>query len=146
MKILLLKNIPKLGKVGEIKQVSDGYAQNYLIPKGLAQVADTQTVKSWKASVSQIEKQEIKVLNRALALKKRLQGYSLTVPIKASNQGHLFASLKREDVLSCMSKDNISFDPKWMELPIIKELGEYDIKVKFPTSEHISFKIKVVSQ
>jgi large subunit ribosomal protein L9 len=132
MKVILLKDIPNIGRKYEIKNVADGMAINMLIPRGQAQVATTEAIKRVEREVSLaiIDKNTQDIL-LAKDLEK-LSSLIIEVKEKANEKGHLFASIRKEDLMEkikAQTKLNISSDHILMEKPI-KEVGEFVIPLK----------------
>ncbi len=132
MKIILLKDIAKVGKRFDIKEVNSGHAINFLIPKGLAVAATPDAVKRFELEKAKSEG-ERKVQEDLLAKNiGDLDGITLNITGKANEKGHLFAGLHREEIAAELLKQTqLSIDPSsiQMEHPI-KEVGEHTIEVK----------------
>jgi large subunit ribosomal protein L9 len=132
MKIILLKDIPKLGKKYEVKTASDGHAVNMLIPRGFAIAATAENLRRFEAEKAKLEG-ERKVHEALLAENlKALADVVLTISGKASDKGHLFASLHAVDIAAELAKQaRIQLDPSFIQLDHpIKEVGEHMIEVK----------------
>ncbi len=130
MKIILLKDVPKLGRRYDIKDVSSGHALNLLIPEGLAIGATPEAVLRYAAVKAKAEG-ERKVHEDLLAKNiDDLKDITLTIVGKANEKGHLFAGLKREDIASQLEKQTrLEIDPSFIKLEHpIKEVGEYRIE------------------
>ena len=143
MKIILLKDIPKLGKKYEIKNASDGHAVNFLIPRGLAIAATPENLLRFETEKAKYDS-ERKVHEALLAENlKALEDTVITISGKASDKGHLFAALHREAIADELVKQaRIQLDPSFIQLDHpIKEIGEHMIEVK---GEGKSVKFKLV--
>ncbi|MCX6701707.1 MAG: 50S ribosomal protein L9 [Candidatus Zambryskibacteria bacterium] len=132
MKIILLKDIPKVGKKYDIKNVADGYALNLLIPRGLAHIATPQTEKNIEAMKSKdlVEsKVQGELLLKSLDTIKTLV---LNIKEKANEKGHLFAGVTKEKLVEEIIKSaRLNIDPESIKLgKPIKEVGEYKIAVE----------------
>jgi large subunit ribosomal protein L9 len=145
MKIILLKDVAKLGGKHDVKNVSSGYALNFLIPNGIAIPATTQALKRAELEKAKAEG-ERKVQGDLQAMNiKSLDGITLTVPTKANEKGHLFAGLHREEIAAELEKQlHISIAPSsiMLEHPI-KEIGEHEVEVK---TEGKSVKFNLVAE
>lgn len=132
MKIILLKDVSGLGQKGEIKEVSDGFARNFLIPRGLADIATPQLIQY----IETIKKQEMKMAKKKLArfqnLAERLEGKIFSAEVKANNEGKLYAAYQEEDVLRLLEKDGIPIGEMEVSSRPIKELGEHEVIIGFP--------------
>jgi large subunit ribosomal protein L9 len=132
MKVILLKDIPRIGKKNEIKDVADGFAQNALLPKKLAQIATPTAIAALKDSQEKAEQahtKEIEVMKSAI---EELQNHKLVIELPANGQGHLFSKFKIEQLKKLFKEKNITFDAKYITPFEFKEIGTYSIKVKSP--------------
>ena len=143
MKVILLKDVPKIGKKNEIKDVSDGFAQNALLPKRLAQIATPAAISALKESqerAAQAHTQEIELMKTAI---EQLKNQKITVELAANAQGHLFSKFKIEQLKNIFKEKNISFDIKYIVPFECKEVGTYSIKIKSPQiSDEFTIEIK----
>jgi large subunit ribosomal protein L9 len=132
MKVILLKDVSKVGRRFDIKDVSNGHALNLLIPQGLAISATPEAVKRIELEKAKSEGQR-KVQEELLVKNiKDLEGKTLTITGKANEKGHLFAGLHKEEIVAELNKQTqLSIDPSFiiLEHPI-KEVGEHTIEVK----------------
>jgi len=143
MKIVLLKDVAKLGKKHDAKTVSDGYALNFLIPNGSAIAATKDALKRAETDRARQEGEK-KVYTELLAENvKRLSDVTLTIVGKANDKGHLFAGLHREEIAKELnSQTQIQIDAASIQLEHpLKEVGEYTIELK---TDNKSAKFKVV--
>jgi large subunit ribosomal protein L9 len=131
MKVVFLKDVPKMGKKYDIKEVADGYAQNFLFPKKLAEVAD----KNAEKRIEKMKKSEmeLKKVNEAILKKnlKELEETSITLTEKASEHGHLFASIHKEEISAKLKElAGLDIPPEYIDMDKpIKEIGEHEIHV-----------------
>jgi large subunit ribosomal protein L9 len=128
MKVLFLKDVPKLGKKHDVKEVADGYARNFLLPKKLAEPATKDTVErvsKMKAEAAQMKKVDEDLLMKNL---KSLAETTITLLGKANEKGHLFASIHKEEILDALRKTGLSVPAEYVELEKpIKEVGNHTI-------------------
>lgn len=130
MKVILIKDLGKLGKEGEAVEVKDGYARNYLIPQGMAlQAIDKnfkkfQEVKSAKAKLREREKE------KSLTLKTQLEKISLTIPAEAKDNEEIYGSINELQIVKLLKQEGVDIekDKIIIESPI-KKLGVYNIKI-----------------
>ncbi|MFA6315005.1 MAG: 50S ribosomal protein L9 [Candidatus Paceibacterota bacterium] len=146
MKIILLKNIAKLGKKYDVKDVSSGHAINMLIPQGLAIEATVSAIKNMNMRRS-AEEGEVRV-QTDLMLKNivDLQDVTLEIAGKANEKGHLFAGIHREEIVKELAKQhNLIIDPSFIVLDQpIKEVGEHEITVS-GGGKTAKFKLNITS-
>ncbi len=130
MKVILLKEIKGLGRAGEIKEVSDGYAGNFLLPKKLAVMATPTAIQHWARLKDGQEKKKEKQVSQVKELAKKLSGLKLTIARKSNEQGHLFASVNEQKVVELLAEQGLVVDKKRIiiEKPV-KEIGEHQIKI-----------------
>ncbi len=142
MKVLLLQDVKALGRMGEIVNVSDGYARNYLIPKKLAVEADQKIVKEVEREKTLEElkkKKEIEEANRKIS---ELMKTVLVVKANSGEENKLYGSVTSSEIAEKISEYlGESFDRKNIEMEPIKELGTYEVKMKFGNG--LSGKVKV---
>lgn len=143
MKVILTKDVPKLGRKFEVKNVSSGYAQNLLIPKGLAIVATEQALKKAELDRKAIEGERKVMQDLIVKNIKDLDGITVSCTAKANDKGHLFAGLHKEAVAEEIFKQTqLQIDPSFIQLEHpLKEVGEHEIEVK---GEGESAKFKIV--
>ena len=143
MKIILLKDIPKLGKKYEVKNASDGHAVNMLIPRGFAIAATPENLRRIEGEHAKIEGEK-KVYEALLTENlKTIEDTVLTITDKANEKGHLFAGLHQDAIAAELARQTrIQLDPSFIQLEHpIKEIGEHIIEVK---GEGKSAKLKVI--
>lgn len=132
MKIILLKDIPKVGKRWDTKDIADGYALNMLIPKGLAIAATADAVKRValeKARTAGEEKVQEELLLKSL---KEIDGATVTITEKANEKGHLFAGIhKLELIPRILEQTKVKLEPEHLVLDkAIKTIGEHVVEIK----------------
>ncbi|TSC66929.1 MAG: large subunit ribosomal protein L9 [Parcubacteria group bacterium Gr01-1014_73] len=132
MKIILNQDIPKVGKKYEVKNVADGHALNFLIPRGLAVAATASALKKLEIAKTQLTVEKKVQENLLLKNLRTLDGAKIEIVEKANNQGHLFAGLHKEQIILALKKQTgLDVLPEFLilEKPI-KEIGERTIEVK----------------
>ncbi len=143
MKIILLKNIEKLGKVGEIKDVSAGFASNYLIPNKMAKPATDNVLKEVE---KQVESQKIKekiVSIKTRKLIEKIKRQELEIEQKAKN-GKLFGSVKQKDIVALINQKGFKIEEKNVIFQkTIKEVGVFDIEIKLQNGISTIIKLTV---
>lgn len=129
MKVVLLNNVPNLGRKFEIKNVAYGHARNFLLPNGLAALADRTVLKRVELLKKQYEASQINKHVEADRLIDELAETTITIQVKANEQGHLFEGISKEMIATEIKKETkIDLDPEWLELDRpIKAIGDYEI-------------------
>ena len=131
MKIILTAHVKNVGRKGEVKEISDGYASNFLLPKKLAVLATPAELKKLDETKKHIEIK--KAVSGALLDKnlKELASVHVELKRKANNEGHLFSSIHASDVLEALEKQHkIELDEKHLPEIHIKTIGEHKIEIK----------------
>lgn len=146
MKVILRQDMDELGLEGTIVNVKEGYARNYLIPKGFALVADNRNIKLIEMQKKKIEVNRLKAKEDAEKAAKNLEGIIIMISQKVGEENRLFGSVTSMDIADEMEKKGISIDRKKIVLDKpIKTLGEYDVKVKLHPLVVGSIKVAVVA-
>ncbi|MCX7840359.1 MAG: 50S ribosomal protein L9 [Anaerolineae bacterium] len=132
MDVLLLKDVAGVGQAGQVKKVSDGYARNYLIPRGLATPATSGAVKQAEIVRAAAARREAKTLAEAQELARQLSETTLVFRAKAGAGDRLFGSITSGDIAEALARDkHITVDKRKIELDApIKELGEQQVAIK----------------
>jgi len=131
MKVILLQNVPGLGKVDEVKNVADGYARNFLFPKHLAVQSTTQGVAAIEAQKKKKSKDELKDLQKQQSLAEKLDGLEVMFTEKASESGQLYAAVSAAKISEALKKMGYEVDKDLILInKPIKEAGEFEVAVK----------------
>jgi len=142
MKVILLQNVKNIGKMGDVKEVSDGYARNFLLPKKLAEIATESGIKNVEILKSKMARIEQADLEKNQQLAESLQGREILIQAKEKD-GKLFGSVNAKTIAKELKKENLDIDEKSIILAEpIKEVGEYDVKIEL--SHGIEALVKVV--
>jgi large subunit ribosomal protein L9 len=132
VQVLLLKDIKRLGKAGEIRKVADGYARNYLIPRGLAVQATPGAVRRTEVQRAIEEQREERIQTDSAALAERLTQIVVTFKVKASEKGRLYGSVTAADIAEAVEKETgRAVDKRKVELAEpIHLLGTHKVPVR----------------
>jgi large subunit ribosomal protein L9 len=131
VKVIFLKDIPQTGKKGETKEVSSGYARNYLIPNGLALEATPGHLKELKMREETRAKKTDREVKEAQNTAAKLSGKEVTVKVRAGEEGRLFGSVTPADIAAALSSEGIKVDKKKIEpAEHIKSLGRHTAQVR----------------
>ncbi|GAB4506006.1 MAG: 50S ribosomal protein L9 [Anaerolineales bacterium] len=144
MQVLLLKDVPNLGKAGTVKNVADGYARNFLFPKKLAVPATPEAMKQAEAIRKAALRRQQRIEEEAEALAKELEAVSLTFKAKAGESGKLYGSVTAAHIAEALSaKVGMEFDKRKIDLEEpLKELGEHQVRIKLAPT--VSASVRVV--
>lgn len=147
MKVILISDVDKLGKMGDLIDVREGYARNYLFPKNLAIKETKESLKAFeekkKKHAQDIAKEKIKFEELA----KKINNTSFTIPAAAGDEDKLFGSVTADDIATVFSTEGIQIDKKQVNIKEpIKKLGVYQIEVKLHPEVTATAKIWVVKK
>ena len=145
MKVILLKDVKNVGKKGEIKEVSDGYARNFLIPRGFAIEASKGNLKHLLYEKKQEKEKEERIKKRSEEILNKLSKRVWEIKVKAGSAGKLFGSLTSSSVAEILSKAiGEEINKRWIKVKKpIKEIGIYNIDVKLPGGVTGKIKVKI---
>ncbi len=145
MKVLLIKDVKNLGKKGDIKEVKDGYGQNFLIAKGMAKLATPKIVENWKAEQERLAKELADEIERFKKEKVILEAKKITIPKKLAPVG-IQGSVKKDDIFNAIKEQlNITIDKRNIGLKkAIKSTGEFKIDIKLGHGIHADTIVEVI--
>ncbi|MBE6737921.1 MAG: 50S ribosomal protein L9 [Ruminococcus sp.] len=134
MKLVLLQDVKALGKKGQLVNASDGYARNFLIPKGLAKEANAQAMNEYKNAENSKKYKQEQEIAAANSAKAALDGKTLEIKTKAGKSGKLFGAVTTKDVsLNIKQQFSLDIDKHKISMNDIKDLGTYSAKIKLYT-------------
>ena len=147
MKIILLQNVKDLGEKFEVKEVKDGFARNFLIPKGLAKLATKQNLK-WLANRKEVEtKKAEEELKKAQERAETIDGQEIVISVKIGEDNQLFESITPQKISEKLKElgFKVKKDQIVMEEPI-KELGEFPIKISFRHNLEVGIRLIITPE
>jgi len=131
MKVILLKDIEKLGKQHEIKEVKDGYARNFLLPQGLVKIATEEALVWLKEQKLALEQKAEEKLKQAQELASSIDGQEVVIAVKVGEEDQLFESVNAQKISEELKNMGFNVNKSQVDLAEpIKELGEYPVKIK----------------
>ncbi len=131
MKVLLLKDVYKLGRAGDVKRVADGYGRNYLLPQGMAILATADTLKMAERIREKANVQRAIVNQEMDVVAKQLAGLSLTFPAKASETGKLYGSITTQMIADAIKeKSGVEVARRQIDSQPLRMLGEYKVHIR----------------
>ncbi|MFA5178067.1 MAG: 50S ribosomal protein L9 [Candidatus Paceibacterota bacterium] len=143
MKVILLKNIPNLGKKNEIKEVSVGYANNFLFPKKIAIAATEEKLAQLENIIKQEEEKAEAALKETEALVAKLDGREIIIGVKVGKEGQVYESVTKQKICEKLKEQNFKIEKNQIKLENpIKELGEFDVHVEF--DHNLEAEIKII--
>lgn len=145
MKVLLRRNIRKLGQIGEVVEVRDGYARNYLIPHGLAAAPTEGNLKAIQAERQAYLAEQAKQRSGMEQRAKSLEGKEFTISARANQEGHLYGSVGPAQVAAAVSGDGFPVDAENIVLDEpIRRLDKYEVPVEFAEDVRANITVWVV--
>ncbi|MCD6219853.1 50S ribosomal protein L9 [Candidatus Calescamantes bacterium] len=130
MRVILRKNIEKLGKAGDIVEVKNGYARNFLFPQNLALPSTPGNLKRVEDERRVLMKKQEKIKEEAENLAKKLEKKSITIPVQVGEKEQMFGSVTAQDIANVLKQEGFSIDKNQIDLSEpIKSLGIYNVKI-----------------
>jgi large subunit ribosomal protein L9 len=131
VRVILTQDVPKLGKLGELRTVADGFATNYLIPNKLAVPAAGGAYRAWMHDIASREEQRRREREEAEIASNRVASTTLTMGVKVGEGGKLYGSITSKDIADALGRRGITVDRHKIELEEpLKSLGTYKVAVK----------------
>ena len=147
MKIILKEDIKKIGKMGQIVDVADGYARNYLVPKGFAVEASTKNIRSLEHEKRIIQEKAKKLKDSAQDIASRISSMTLMIKAKAGEEEKLFGSVTTMDIAEALLNEGIEIDKKRISLEEpIKRLGFYSVQIKLHSDVSVPLNIQIIQE
>jgi len=147
MKVIFLQDVKGQGKKGEIKNVSEGYAQNFLIPRGLVRPATEGNVKTLEQQTAAEQKRKQKEKEEAIELGKKLEEMIVQLKAKAGEGGRLFGAITSKQVAEALEKAGVKLDKRKIEMhDPIRTLGVTQVPVKLHPEVKSTLKVQVTEE
>ena len=143
MKVVLLSDVRGCGKKGEIKNVADGYAQNYLIKNNLARVADNSALSAQAQKNSSDAFHKAEALKAAQELKTKLSNIKLSMQIKCGENGKSFGAITSKEISEKLASLGYEIDKKKISCPSLKSAGVYNVEIKLHPQVTASIKVAI---
>ena len=147
MLVILRENVENLGRIGDLVNVSTGFARNYLIPNKLVMLADAGNVKMIENQKKVLEKKRVAARSASEALAKKLNDQSVTITRKVGENDKLFGSVTQSDIMDALQKSGHTVEKRMITLENpIKALGVHTVTVKFDQDVTASVKVLVAKE
>jgi large subunit ribosomal protein L9 len=145
MKVILKRDVKGLGREGDLKEVKDGYARNFLVPTGAVVVADRGAIANWERHREQRDERDRSTRSQAEATAEKLRELRLKIPVKAGERGRLFGAVTSHHIGEYISREGIELDRHALHLrEPIKALGDYKIDVRVMPGVEATVSVSVV--
>lgn len=147
MEVILREEIKALGKAGEVVKVKPGYARNYLLPHGLAVIADPKNLKEMEHHKRAVQLRQAKQKKEAEGLSEKIASTAITIKKEAGEENKLFGAVTVKDIVQALRKENLELDRRQIQLASpIKTLGVHTIPVKLHPEVTATLKVTVVKE
>ncbi|MHA2620407.1 MAG: 50S ribosomal protein L9 [bacterium JZ-2024 1] len=148
MKVILLEDIEKLGTAGKIVSVSDGYARNFLFPKGYALAATPGILKNLERLQKDYERKKLLEEENIRQLAERLQGVEVRIPAKVGREGRLYGAITQRHIADAIEKaTGLKVDPRTVEIERpIRIAGTYSVPLRLKKDLHPSVTVEIYSE
>ncbi len=147
MKVLLLDNIENIGKRGEVKEVKNGLARNFLLPKKLALRATEHNIRTWESRLNSLKLKDAKIVEDAQAIADTLNAVAVSIAVKAGEEDKLFGSVTTQHIADSLKEKGFEIDRKTILLSEpIKSLGSFDVPIKLHPEVTAQIKVDVVKE
>lgn len=147
IEVILRRDIPKLGKAGDIVRVKDGYARNYLIPKGLAIPANQRNIRALESQRKIILAKAERERKKAQSLAEKLQGLTITLYRRVVEEGRLYGSVSAVDIAKALEEKGYAVDRRQIELENpIKTVGTFEVNVRVAPDIVVPIKVEVIEE
>lgn len=147
MMVILQQDVPHLGRVGDIVKVRDGYGRNYLVPHGMAVVADERNVRRLEHQKREASAKAAKVLAAAKAQAEKLGQTAVSIKVQAGEEGKLFGAVTNRDIAEALAAEGVELDRRQVELAEpIKQIGVFSVPVRLHPEVEASVKVYVIQQ
>jgi len=144
MEVILKEDIVNLGKMGEVVRVRDGYARNYLLPRGLVLVSNNKNQKGFEHQKRVIAAQRERVVKHAQGLSEQLAAVALIIPVKTGEEGKLFGSVTNMDIEKALKAEGFNIERRKIHLDEpIKSLGEFPVSARLHPEVTATFTVIV---
>ncbi len=145
MEILLIENVSNLGVRGDVVNVKDGYARNFLLPKKKALPVTAGNKRQIELEKERNLKLRAKELSDAQSLREKLEAVSLTTAKKVGENGHLFGSVTNADVAEMLKAKGFELEKQSISLPHVKDLGSYSVDIRIYAGVHAKLNLTVTA-
>jgi len=148
MQVILMEKVVNLGSLGEVVKVKDGYARNYLIPRGKAKRVTEQSLKDFEAKRADLEKSASTALAEAQEKGTKLDGYLLQVTRKAGEDGKLFGSVTNFDIVEALQAQGFAVDRSHVRLPQgpLKQIGDQQLAIALHPDVVVHITVSVLGE
>jgi large subunit ribosomal protein L9 len=147
MEVILKEDVVNLGKIGEVVRVRDGYARNYLLPRGLVLVANKKNLKTFEHQKKIVADQKQKVMRQAETVSNQLATVAVVIPMKVGEEGRLFGSVTTMQIEKALKTKGVNVERRKIHLnEPIKMVGDYEVPIRLSADVTVPLKVSVVPE
>ena len=147
MEVILKEDIANVGKIGEVVRVRDGYARNYLLPRGLVLVANKKNLKTFEHQKKIVADQKQKIVRQAQTVSDQLATVAVVIPMKVGEEGRLFGSVTTMQIEKALKARGVNVERRKIHLnEPIKMSGDYEVPVRLSADVTVPLKVSVVPE
>jgi large subunit ribosomal protein L9 len=147
MEVILKEDVANLGKIGEVVRVRDGYARNYLLPRGLVLVANKKNLKTFEHQKKIVADQKQKILRQAQTVSSQLATVAVLIPMKVGEEGRLFGSVTTMQIEKALKTKGVNVERRKIHLnEPIKTVGDYEVPIRLSADVTVPLKVSVVPE
>ena len=147
MEVILKEDVANLGKIGEVVRVRDGYARNYLLPRGLVLVANKKNLKTFEHQKKIVADQKQKILRQAQTVSNQLATVAVMIPMKVGEEGRLFGSVTTMQIEKALKTKGVNVERRKIHLnEPIKTVGDYEVPIRLSADVTMPLKVSVVPE
>ncbi len=148
MQVILLEKIEKVGALGDLVDVKSGFARNFLLPQGKAEMATKTNIEAFQARRAELEKQQAEALSAAQARDAQLEGLSVTITSRSGTEGKLFGSVGTEEIRAAIESAGVEVEKKEIRLPDgpLRNVGEHPISLHLHADVDSEVTVNVVGE
>ncbi|HOO55233.1 MAG TPA: 50S ribosomal protein L9 [bacterium] len=148
MKVILLEDVENLGDKNEVKSVATGYARNFLIPRGLAEMATASAMKQLEERLKYVRRREERIAEKLAGMRDKINGTAVEISAHAGKDGKLYGSITNKQIAAALSeKLGLEIDKRrvYMEAPL-KQTGDFSVVVDLSKGNKAEINVRVVSE
>jgi large subunit ribosomal protein L9 len=147
MEVILKEDVANLGKIGEVVRVRDGYARNYLLPRGLVLVANKKNLKTFEHQKKIVADQKQKIVRQAETVSNQLATVAVVIPMKVGEEGRLFGSVTTMQIEKALKTKGVNVERRKIHLnEPIKMVGDYEVPIRLSADVTVPLKVSVVPE
>ncbi|MBI5621574.1 50S ribosomal protein L9 [Candidatus Falkowbacteria bacterium] len=147
MKVVLIKQVKTLGSPGQVKEVADGYARNFLIPGGLALPATQTVVNAWQHKANVVRRSQQQAINHAKKISKALASAVVEVRAKANAEGTLFGAVTEQQIVTGLEAAGLDLDKRYLQYQTpIKKTGDHHVGYTLANGERGTLTVRVAAE